>query len=700
MKKSVLILSIIIHFSGLAYAQQVPDSLRKMRLKEVEIADRKRRFKTDSVSSLLRLEGSFVETPQHIVNVSSALIREQGGLVLRDIVRNASGVHMGYSSNLFDASTTIFMRGFPAPTFVNGLYQKSSVDDAAIIESVDFIKGPAGFLASSGEPGGSININTKTPKAQRVREIEISGGSFNLWRGAVDIGSAVKNKGFSYRLNAAYQYQQSFLDFIKTNKYVVAPVLQYNFSPKTYILGEYNLVRLNAKGGSSTTKVGTDEEIRNAKLSSNYGGDPGLPDSYGQTESARLMFTHAFHPQWKLILQTKYTRTPIESWLLMSENQSPVNFDSSNTTRRLPINIFQQSEVIATQAYVKGNFQTGAAVKHYLLAGADHNYTKDLYGYNTGEYSFPFDRNRPQYGLPTDSVKMVTNTPLSNEVNNWWSVFVYDMIQLGPRWRLNLGGRYTTTQQVGGAAAQAFSPRLGITWLIRDNISVYALYDQSFIPQPGQDFEKRSFKPLRGNDIEVGMKGEWWNKRLTTNVTVFRVIKNNLLASDLSHPRYRVQVGQATSTGVELDINGQLTDRWTVSANYAYTHAVTSKDTKPNNVGTSLAFMPQQIANAWIQYSVPIRDAGRLRFSLGESTVVKPATYTKDVYLPGYTKFDAGVAFDAGKWYVRVIADNITDKRYFSSGDILVGAIFPDVKTTYYIDGNPFNMRAFFGVRL
>ncbi|WP_160715231.1 TonB-dependent siderophore receptor [Chitinophaga solisilvae] len=697
MKKEVRFLLLFLIMASSVCAQQQPDSIRRMRLREVEVQEKKKRLRADSIPAGLRLEGSLIETPQNIVSVSSALVAEQGGLVMKDIVRNASGVHMGYNTNLFDGSATIFIRGFPAPTYVNGLLQRTTIDDAAIIEQVEFIKGPAGFLASAGEPGGTVNITTKVPLQRRVRSVEIAGGSFGMWRASVDLGSMIKTKGFSWRMNAAYQQERSFLDFLQTKKYVLAPVVQYNFSPRTSVLLEYNLLRASSAGGSGLNKVGTDEEIRHARIADNFAGDPGLPGSYGETQSVRFLFNHALSKSWKLVAQGRYTSTPAETWYLFSANQSPVNF-INDTTRRLPVRNHSTGQVVASQLYVKGVFNTGTAIRHYLMTGVDFNYARDVYNYTTGQYSFYFDRRQPVYGLHTDSVRMLKAAADQVDENNWASAYAYDMIHVGEAWRINIGGRYTRNTRPGKELQQAFSPRLGITWLLRSNLSVYALYDQSFIPQTGSDFDKNLFKPLLGNDFELGVKGDWFNKRLSTTVTGYRIIKNNMLVADPEHRRFRKQIGQVKSTGVEVDVMGQITDRFTVSANYSYTDAVISKDTKPANVGTALPFMPQQNINTWLQYSIPVSTA-RLRLSLGQRTAIRPGTYTPDLYLPDYTLFDAGASWDAGKWYVRIVAENITNRRYFSSGDILIGSVYPDVKTTYYIDGTPINFKAFAGIR-
>lgn len=710
MKTSIPISCCLSFFVLKTHAQQKTDSLRKQHLKEFEVMERKKSMKADSMTPVLRLEGRLLEIPQNITGVTADLIREQGGIEMKDIVRNASGVKIGYNSSVFDASATVMMRGFNAETYVNGMPQRSTmgaiVDDAALMERVDFVKGPAGFLISSGDPGGSINITTKIPKAQRVRQLELAGGSFGLWRAAADLGSAAKDKGFSYRLNAVWQQQQSFQDFLQTRKYVVAPVVRYNFNRNTYVLAEYNLIDMKSDGGSSVTKIGTENEVLKDRIGNNYAGDPHLPQSGSSSQSVRLAFHHRFNDHLRLTVQSKYTVNSTGVWYLISDNYSLVNFDSTNVTRRLPVNNEIKGRVAAVQAYISGQFKTGKYAEHTIIAGLDYNYSKDNYANAYGQYAFTFDRTHPVYGLNKDSVQMTGKPALIVRENNWTSAFFYSTSRIHINWLFNYGGRFTINTPVTTNPRQpqkdetAFSPRLGITRLIGNNLAVYAMYDQSFIPQSGVDASGNRFDPQRGNSIEAGVKKEWFRQKLLTSIAGYRIIKNNLLVSDLEHPGFRRQIGQATSTGVEVDVTGRISERLSVSANYAYIHAITSKDSRAENEGNKLAFTPEQVINSWVQYSIPLTETSRISISLGHTTVTKTATYTPGFDLKGYTKFDGGVAYTHGKWYLRLIADNLTNKRYFSSGDMLVGSIKEGVHTYYYIEGAPISCKVFAGIRL
>jgi iron complex outermembrane receptor protein len=201
--------------------------------------------------------------------------------------------------------------------------------------------------------------------------------------------------------------------------------------------------------------------------------------------------------------------------------------------------------VAAAQVYVNGQLNTGNHIEHRIAAGIDYNYSKDNYSNAYGQHSFAFDRTHPQYGLPTDSVRMLGKPSLLLRENGWWSAFAYSTTRIYNNWLLNFGGRFTLNTPVTTDAKRplkdetAFSPRLGITRLFGAYTAVYALYDQSFIPQPGADFEGNDFKPLRGNSFELGAKREWFQGRLSTSLSAYRIVKNNLLVTDLQHRGYR-----------------------------------------------------------------------------------------------------------------------------------------------------------------
>jgi iron complex outermembrane recepter protein len=710
---------------------QKDTSLRYRELQRIDVlSQRTRSIKKDTISHTLKLQQPLIEIPQNITRISSALMEQQGALQLKDVARNSSGIYFGYNSSPFDYSAAIQVRGFNAYSIINGMPRHANygavLDDQSLFESVEFIKGPAGFINSVGEASGTVNINTKTPTS-KLLNVELTGGSFGLRRVAVDAGSQVKDKGFSYRFNAAYQHQDSYLDQIRTDKYVLAPVLQYNFSPRTYILGEYDFIRGESRNGSDITKIRSAADALHDPIQQNYSAAKGLPVTWYQSQTSRLLFVHRFNDQWQLTSQSQYTHAPYSTWgMLSSETYTGVSFDEQGHTDRLSIHTAIVGKTFVSQLYLSGKFNTAGA-KHSIIVGGDFTQSRDTLANEFGLYTFPFYRDKLNYAV-SDSVSMMNPANKSRFKNNTYyeSAYVYDNIKYN-RFILTLGARYTwysnkviqkvspsRPEKVNDYSQQALSPRAALTYLIDSSMSAYFLYDQSFVPQSGLKAGKVidattgkpegiPVDPQRNNDLELGVKKQWFGGRLLTTVNGFHTVKRNVLMTDVQNAAlgYKRQIGEYASDGVELDILGHITPRLSVSANYTFVDARITKDTTGSAlIGMKLPGTPQQIINTWLQYSFPLQAQRTISFSLGQTTQIKRSTYTKNVNLPDFTKFDAGVNFSTPRYYARLIADNLLNKRYAASGDIGNGYPIPDVDNWYFIEGEPVNFRVTVGVKL
>lgn len=84
--------------------------------------------------------------------------------------------------------------------------------------------------------------------------------------------------------------------------------------------------------------------------------------------------------------------------------------------------------------------------------------------------------------------------------------------------------------------------------------------------------------------------------RLTSTVALYRLTKENILSTDPTNPLARVPIGEARSRGIELDLSGQFTDRWSVIGSYAYTDTRITEDTLGGNQGHRSYFHDQETA--------------------------------------------------------------------------------------------------------
>src|SRR5690606_18984095 len=102
----------------------------------------------------------------------------------------------------------------------------------------------------------------------------------------------------------------------------------------------------------------------------------------------------------------------------------------------------------------------------------------------------------------------------------------------------------------------------------------YALYDQSFVPQAGFLRNGGTIKPITGNNMELGLKKEWFAHKWSTTLSVYRILKNNELTADPANngsESFSVILGQSEAKGLEFDLQGELFKGMNVIANYAYT---------------------------------------------------------------------------------------------------------------------------------
>jgi iron complex outermembrane receptor protein len=701
----VLPFSICLH----VHAQQASDSLKVRHLKQVIVETRKHSVKTDSISSPLKLGGRLLEIPQQITGISNRLLQLQGGFEMKDALRNVSGVYLS-TDNVFSGANTITMRGFNANISRNGLIggatYENSQEDESIIETVEVVKGPAGFINGYGEPGGAINVTTKTPGKSKIFNVTATAGSFDFYRMTADMGTAVKQKGFSFRMNGAFEAQRFFVDWFSKKKYVLSPVIQYNFSRRTSLLAEYNMILSRASNGTQFTKGGYDSTILKDSRGSNYMADPGLPVSRADEHTLRFLFIHAFNDYWKLSSQSSLKSSPFDQWTFYKGGTfNAVSFDADGSTTRSTFNHRRKGLTGSSQLFINGTFKTGRLFTHRMLTGLDYTNSQDSIYQAVGAKLFPFNQYHPHYGEQRDSLRLFNKLYTYNTFNEWLAAYVYDAVNIADKVIISFGGRFTYNEVSKRSYSaplkknyyyHSFTPRAGVTWMVATGMSVYALYDQSFQPQVGVNANGELYVPLKSRNTEAGVKKEWFGGLLSTTLAGYITRRNNVLSYDAAVGMTR-QIGQVRSRGLELDVLGMPVENLTVSLNYALLSSVVSEDGNPANVGKRYARGPKQQINTWVMYGIKKGSLKGLSFSLGQVTAIRRGT-AANVDMPGFTKLDASAAYDRGKYFVRLLLDNLANERYIASGDRKAGDALKGL--WYYTEGAPFSARVQVGIRL
>ncbi len=175
--------------------------------------------------------------------------------------------------------------------------------DAQNVERIEVLKGPGGGLFGRSDPGGLVNIITKQPTAERFVEMGGLWGSFEQFRGTVDSGGALNEDGtLLYRFNLAAGRQNSFRDFVDSDRLLVAPVISWQVTPDTRITVETEFLRNRIVFDRGVIAV-------NGRLGvipiSRFLGEPGQ-STYQTNNSMQVRVDHRFDADWQMRLATYF----------------------------------------------------------------------------------------------------------------------------------------------------------------------------------------------------------------------------------------------------------------------------------------------------------------------------------------------------------------------------------------------------------
>nr|WP_238769170.1 TonB-dependent receptor [Maribellus maritimus] len=488
-------------------------------------------------SDALKMKTPLLQIPQNIQVITKGLLDDQQAVdMLENVTRNTSGAMMIEHWGTF---ARINMRGFKLPAFRNGfnvdLPWGPLTEDISLVDRIEFVKGPAGFMLSTGEPGGLYNVVTKKPQLNQMNEVSLLYGSFNTLRATADMNGKLNDNGrLLYRLNIMGLTKRAHRDYEYNKRYSVAPSLKYIINDRTTLTAEYiyqhsELLVVGSAYVFSPEGMGT--------LPRNYTlAEPNIDPTNVSEHNAFLTFTRKLSDNWDFTAKVSYLDYKISGSSLWADSVTTAGIYRSISIWDA-ISFAEQGQV-----YVNGRAETGS-VNHTILAGLDMG-NKEYYAdwFQNGPLAGPdnpLTYDNPVHYVPssvmpvwdrTQSIrKRAFGSYYANQSQSYTAFYVQD--ELGffdNRLRLTLAGRYTSfnsSSYGAGTNDNIFTPRAGVNFTIDKNTSIYTLYDQSFIPQSGTTKNGNPFEPVRGNDIEFGVKRNWADNNWSSALTFYVITK-------------------------------------------------------------------------------------------------------------------------------------------------------------------------------
>jgi iron complex outermembrane receptor protein len=683
--------------------------LTKKELDEVIVTSAAQSYKSNAASSSLRLQTPLLEIPQNIQIVTNKAIQDQQVISMSDgLIRNVSGlVRMEHWGDMY---TNITARGSQIQAFRNGFnvvnsYWGPLTEDMSFVDHIEFVKGPAGFMLANGDPSGLYNVVTKKPTGQTKGEVTMTLGSFDLFRTSLDLdGKLSKDGRLLYRLNLSGQQKKSHRPNEYNDRYVVAPVISYKLDEKTTLTAEYVWQHAKMSNVGSfyifDTKGYATRPVDYTMLPG------GLPPTRINDHSLMINLQHQLGDNWKLTAQIAR---------LSSTQQGESGWPDSVRTDGIAfrsISIWDsKSSLTLGQAFVNGEITTGS-VQHRILGGVDIG-NKEYFA-DWGQYhpldtagGAGFELDNPNLGIPPNGYPVWDRSkPIEERAQlagglqdqRYSSGYLQDELGLFNNvLRITAAARYTYVKQsyFGTNSAARFTPRFGASFSINRETSLYALYDQAFIPQAGRLVNGDDVKPITGSNIEFGFKKDWFGGNWNTTVAVYRIIKNHEAFAEPGNTGFSYEIGKKKSEGIEFDLRGKIARGFNLVANYAYT------DSKVMEVADSRAGLKEgdlvpgfakHTANAWLTYKVQGGALKGFGASAGFTYLLDRATFwdpspAGGAVLPDYFKLDGGLFYEKDRFRITANVFNVLDDYLYT------GSYYAYLSAYYWQTDPPRNFR-------
>lgn len=501
-------------------------------------------YKPEAVTSP-RYTQPLRDIPQTITVVPQTVIEARGATSLRDVLRNVPGISIqaGEGGGGLPGDN-LSIRGFNSRTdlFIDGIRDTGSYSrDPYNFEQVEVAKGPSSATSGRGSTGGSINLVTKTPKADSFYRSDLTGGTDDLFRGTVDInvplwsesvaGPAVESPGKSpigkapagkapaaspsmvdetraaFRLNGLYHTGDTpGRDEVETERWGIAPSLAFGLGTDTRITLTYSHLEEDNVPDYGIPWVPQNTNPRLAQYSDeappvsydNWYGIRGYDFEKTETDVLGLSFEHDFSDSVKLRNFTRYSSSSRESAIT-----SP-RFASVNTNTLINRQLQRreiENELWANQTDLTIRFNTGS-LAHTVVTGVeyvreeqDSRNSSQTYNQPQTDLFNPDPGDRPFGPMPSITRRVLTNgvssfTGIPNSAtSDTASAWLFDTVAIGKRWEVTGGARFDRLEADYESGSDSFSRtddmlswRAALVYKPVEIGSIYAGYGTAFNP--------------------------------------------------------------------------------------------------------------------------------------------------------------------------------------------------------------------------
>ena len=667
--------------AGPAAAQEIPQDTSDEETK-ADIVVVGQVLYADQVNAL-RTPTPILNVPQSLTITTQEDIAKRGFDSIGQIIDYTPGVNTSQGEGHRDA---IVFRGVrsTADFFIDGFR-----DDVQYyrplynLEQVEILRGPNALLFGRGGTGGILNrVAKKGVLGDTFVGYQASLDTFGEFGIQADINLATSENS-AIRINAMYESLNNHRDFYDGDRIGFNPTARLALGTDTTLDVSYEYIdhqRFIDRGiptGSDGRPVRALKDI--------VIGDPELNNNELEAHLLRANLSHKFSDNMKANVGVFYG-----DYDKLYENFYASGYDQVNSPDVVTLDGYidtTRRQNFILSGNLIGELNTGS-VHHTLIVGGEYiNTSSDQDRFNafwdqTQDDNEIFTIARPlalRGGIGTNAAGLRTVNDYTADLNDdtrvsidVLSAYIQDEIEVTDWLHVILGARFdsfdiTVNNVVNGDIRtrkdEEISPRGGVIFKPHANVSIYASYSQTFLPRSGEQFAdingaNNALDPDIFTNLEAGVKWDFI-EGLNLTAAVFEIEQSSPQPSD--NDPATLDVIDSTISGFEVQLQGVVTDFWSVSAGYSYLDGEQVNRAGPT--GLRPRELPEHMFSVWNDFTV----SDKLGFGLGlthqgQSFINNGNT----AILPSYTRIDAAAYYDISEnLRVQVNIENATDVLYF-----------------------------------
>lgn len=643
----------------------------------------KRESRTSSGATNLPL--TIKDTPQSISTIDQYAMRDFATTGTNDALRLGTGITVDeWETN----RTSYSARGFDIMlTQVDGLGMTNDwglvvgQEDTYLFDRIELIRGANGLLTGVGNASGTINYVRKRPTNYDGGEIVVRAGSHDLMRGALDYNKVLTASGsWAARLVVAHEDTDSYLRALHDRSTTLYGVVEgqigsagaltagFTFTEslqRSPMWGSLTLMMPDGTQAEFNSSVSTSQDWTRWELSS---------------ANAFVEYAHTLSHDWEARLTYNHRTGDEAVRLFYAYSLTGTLNDDYTGLLGWPYRSDSESSSDIVNASLAGRFDAFGR-RHELIAGVSLSKQETYSEYYAVDSApgavlpaFPYAGDicaEPIWGaadVGSDGdqsltrVYAATRLALSDQLK---AVAGLNAIHLKRDGTSIYGGGVNLDNET----TEKVSPYAGLTYELTNHILAYASYSDIFQAQDQRDIDGRFLAPMKGVNIEVGLKAEWLQRRLLTTVALFDAEQMGLATEAGFDPvaqQSYYEPKDVKSRGIEVEATGRINEHTNLTAGFTRME-LTGPD--GNDI---YEWVPRTIISLRADTRLP--GLPKLKFGAGlrwQSDIIKTGAARQEAYLLA----NAFAAYElTHRATVRLNVDNLTDEKYLRT--VQFGAIY------------------------